>query len=43
MVPGSAMRSRDALEPFVSGYIHLAQSGMGLAIARQVATLADGR
>ena len=29
-------------EPFVSGYTTLAQSGMGLAIARQIATLADG-
>jgi len=29
-------------EPFVSGYTTLTQSGMGLAIARQIATLADG-
>ena len=29
-------------EPFVSGYTTLAQSGMGLAIVRQIATLADG-
>ena len=41
--PGIASDVAETLfEPFVSGYTTLTQSGMGLAIARQIVTLADG-